>query len=296
MFQQKLNGKWNAASTDNSPTVVSSQITQVVPIKPAVSPNQPMVRKCFNCQSTSHLIGQCPTREECSFQGAKGAPPGHNNTSYGGGNMNNNGRYPRQWFPRNTGGATVSSMTVDAGMGSDDHRPVNQSVAATAACSHIAINETDTSMTVSGVSDKWGATNANPSITVNESDRDIAGVDHTKNILRLAGLNFINVNVGTDDNTIWKALDDGGSEINVVSRDRLVALSIPCKSVGAVVLRQVSGPTINAEFVSLPVRIARPTPRGVNHTEYVTIIAASCDQMSHDIILCAPIVQILIDR
>ena len=133
-------------------------------------------------------------------------------------------------------------------------------------------------MTVSGVSDKWGATNANSSITVNESDRDIAGVDHTKNIIRLAELNFINVNVGTDDNSVWKALDDSGSEINVVSRDRLVALSIPCKSVGAVVLRQVTGPTINAELVSLPVRIARPTPGGVNHTEYVTIVAASCDK------------------
>ena len=281
MFQQKGNGKWNAAATDNSPTVVSSQVTQVVPNKPAVPPNQPMVRTCFNCQSTSHLIGQCLTREKCSFQGAKGAPPDHNNTPYGVSNTNNNGRYPRKWFPRNTGGATVSSMTVDADL-DDGHRPVNQSVAATAACSQIAINETDTSMTVSGVSDKWGATNANPSITVNESDRDIAGVDHTKNILRLAELNFINLNVGTDDNTVWRALDDGGIEIIVMSRDRLVALAVPCKSMGAVVLRQVSGPTINAELVSLPVRIASPTPGGVNHTEYVTIVAASCDQMSHE--------------
>ena len=65
---------------------------------------------------------------------------------------------------------------------------------------------------------------------------------------------------------------------------------------GAFVLRPVSEPTIIAELVSLPVRIASPTPGGVNHTEYVTIVAASCDQISHDFILYAPTVQSLIDR
>ena len=201
MFQQKWNGKWNAAAMDNSPAVASSQVMQVVPSKPAVPPNQPMVRKSINCQSTSYLIGQCPTREKCSFQGA---PTGHNNISYGVGNTDNNGRYPRKWFPHNTGGATVSSLIVDTCMDSDDYRPVNQSMAATVECNHIAIDESDTSMTVSGVSNK--------SITIHDSEMDIAGVNNTNNVVRLAELNFVDLNVGGDDNTVWKSLNDNGSE------------------------------------------------------------------------------------
>ena len=115
-------------------------------------------------------------------------------------------------------------------------------------------------------------------------------------VLHLAELNFIDLNLGGDDHTLWRGLDDGGSEGDVVSRDRLVALGIRWKPRGSITLRQVAGPPIQAEFVSLPIRFANPEPSAVNHTEYVTIMAASCGQMTHDIILCAPTVQRLIDE
>ena len=41
---------------------------------------------------------------------------------------------------------------------------------------------------------------------------------------------------------------------------------------------------------------ANPEPGGVNNTEYMTIRAAGCRQMIHDIRLCAPTAQLLIDR
>ena len=81
-----------------------------------------------------------------------------------------------------------------------------------------------------------------------------------------------------------------------MNRDRLAALGVPCKSMGAVILRQVAEPPISAELISLSVRIANTPPCGINRIEYVPIVAASCDQMSHDFILCAPTVQILVDR
>ena len=58
----KGNGKWNAPPTEKNPIVASSQVTHVTPqSKPVVLPfNQSTVRRCFNCQSPSHLIGQCP--------------------------------------------------------------------------------------------------------------------------------------------------------------------------------------------------------------------------------------------
>ena len=71
---------------------------------------------------------------------------------------------------------------------------------------------------------------------------------------------------------------------------------VPYKSLGAVILRQVAGTPVSAEWISLSVRIANTPPSGINRTEYVTIVAASCDKMSHDFILCAPTVQILVDR
>ena len=64
----------------------------------------------------------------------------------------------------------------------------------------------------------------------------------------------------------------------------------------SITLRQVAGPPIQAELVSLPIRVANPVLGAVNHTEYVTVMAASCGQMTHDIILCAPTVQRLIDE
>ena len=91
-------------------------------------------------------------------------------------------------------------------------------------------------------------------------------------------------------------MDDAGSELDVVSLDRMAALDIPWKSEGPITLRQVAGPPISAELISLPIRVANPELGGVKNTEYVTIRAAGCRQMTHDIILCAPTVQLLIDR
>ena len=75
-----------------------------------------------------------------------------------------------------------------------------------------------------------------------------------------------------------------------------MSLGVPYKSLGAVILRQVAGNPISAEWITLTVRIANTPPSGINRNEYVTIVAASCEQMSHDFILCAPTVQILVDR
>jgi len=206
------------------------------------------------------LIGQCPTREKAGFPNAKSAPVVTNTGPYGG------SRYPqRKWVPRNTS-ATVSLMTVDTGSVESRENP-------TAACSHVAID--DTTMVASAVSNEA----SNP---VHGSARDTDVVPDGPIILHLAELNFIDLNIGGDDHTLWRGLDDAGSEVNVVSRDRLVSLGIPYKPMGSITLRQVAGPPIQAELVSLPLRVANPVPGAVNHTEYLTIMAASCGQMTHD--------------
>ena len=59
------NGKWNAPPTGQDPITASTQMTEVMPqSKSVVLPsNQSTVRRCFNCQPPTHLIGQCPVRE-----------------------------------------------------------------------------------------------------------------------------------------------------------------------------------------------------------------------------------------
>ena len=182
------------------------------------------------------------------------------------------------WVPRNTG-TTVSLMTVDTGSVESRENP-------TAACSHVAID--DTTMVASAVSNEA----SNP---VHGSARDTDVVPDGPIILHLAELNFIDLNVGGDDHMLCRGLDDAGSEVNVVSRDRLVSLGVPYKTVSSITLRQMAGPPLQADLVNLSIRVANPVPGAVNHTGYLPIAAASCGQMTHDIILCAPTVQLLID-
>jgi hypothetical protein len=112
-------------------------------------------------------------------------------------------------------GATGSSMTVETDM----DRPVNQSVTTTVMCNHVAIDEIDAAMTVSEMKDK--------SITVDGGDINTAGVSYTKNVVRLAELKLIEFNVGFDGNKVWRGTDDASSELNVVSKGRVVALVVP---------------------------------------------------------------------
>ena len=72
-------------------------------------------------------------------------------------------------------------------------------------------------------------------------------------VLRLAELNFLDINVAGDNHTLWRGLNDAGSELDVVSLDRRTALDIPWKSEGPITLRQVAGPPISAELISLPI-------------------------------------------
>ena len=68
-------------------------------------------------------------REKAGFPNAKSAPVVTNTGPYSG------SRYPpRKWAPRNTG-ATVSLMTINTGSVESRENP-------TAACSHVAIDET----------------------------------------------------------------------------------------------------------------------------------------------------------
>jgi len=179
-------------------------------------------------------------------------------------------RFPqRKWAPRNNTGATVSLMTVDTVAAGNRGNP-------TAACNHVAIDETTVS--ANGISEASNCVHAGARNTA---------VPDGPIVLRLAELNFLDINVAGDDHTLYRGLDDAGSELDVVSLDRMAALDIPWKSDGPITLRQVAGPPISAELISLPIRVANPEPGGVNNTEYVTIRAAGCRQMTHDIILCA---------
>jgi hypothetical protein len=159
-------------------------------------------------------------------------------------------------------------MTVDTVAAGDRGKP-------TAACNHVAIDETTVS--ASGISEESNCVHAGARDTV---------VPDGPIVLRLAELNFLDINVAGDDHPLWRGLDD--AELDVVSLDCMAALDIPWKSDGPITLRQVAGPPISAELISLPIRVANPEPGGVNNTEYVTIRAAGCRQMTHDIILCAP--------
>ena len=130
----------------------------------------------------------------------------------------------------------------------------------------------------------------------NAAEMDIAGVNNTKNVVRLAELNFVDLNVGGDDNTVWSALIDNDSEVDIVSRERVVALAMPYRSMGSIMVPQMSGPPIKAELITLSLRIAKTPPCGVNRTEYFYTTAACCSQMAHDMILRTPTVRLLIDR
>ena len=98
------------------------------------------------------------------------------------------------------GGATGSSMTVETGM----DRPANQRENPTAARSHVAIDETTVS--ANGISEA--------SNSVHVGARDTAVPDGPI-VLRLAELNFIELNLAGDDhNNVWRGTDDASSEVN----------------------------------------------------------------------------------
>jgi hypothetical protein len=112
-------------------------------------------------------------------------------------------------------------------------------------------------------------------------------------IVKLAELHYLKVDVFGADHC-WKALLDGGSEVDVINRAKLIQLSVPYDVVGEVALRPMAGPSIPAQLVRLQVRIS-PDSEYTNSTEYISIVAAACDDLHDELILSEPTVQRLID-
>ena len=89
-------------------------------------------------------------------------------------------------------GATVSLMTVDT---ESRENP-------SAACSHVAIDET-TMVSTDVINEALNH--------VHGSARDTEVVSDCPIVLQLAELNFIDLNIGGDDHTLWRGLDDASS-------------------------------------------------------------------------------------
>jgi hypothetical protein len=118
------------------------------------------------------------------------------------------------------------------------------------------------------------------------SDNDFVSV-------KLAELHYVKVNL-YGANYGWNALVDGGSEIDVVNRAKLIELSIPHEVVGNVALRPMAGPSIPAQLVKLQVRISTESEYS-NQAEFVSIVAAACNDLHDELILSEPTFQRLID-
>src|SRR5208282_4156108 len=126
-------------------------------------------------------------RERASFHNARSASVATNTGPYSG------SRFPQhKWAPRNNTGATVSVMTVYTVAAGNRGNP-------TAARNHVAIDETTVSANC--ISEASNCVYAGARDTV---------VPDGPIVLRLAELNFLDINVAGDDHTLWRRLDDAG--------------------------------------------------------------------------------------
>jgi hypothetical protein len=107
--------------------------------------------------------------------------------------------------------------------------------------------------------------------------------------IKSAELHYLDV--GSD--CCWKALQDSGSEIDVVNRSKLMQLLVPRVIAGNVLLRLMAGPAIPAELVEIQVRLIEQSGQA---TDFVSIVAAACEDLHNDLILSQPTVQRLTDR
>src|SRR5664279_5521331 len=242
-----------------------------------LGPDDKSVRRCYICSSTSHLA---------KFHNKDGVATGARNASFN----NSSGhmpRYGRAWLP--LGGAvnaigTSSNETAVKFM--DDCRPsavsTDESNSA-AQCNKIKCIVNDAPSTAVRMGD-----------LIQNKTAPIVSHNYEECVsVKLAELHYLKVNLFGAD-YCWNALVDGGSEVDVVNRAKLKQLAIPHEVVGEIALRPMAGPSIQAQLVKLQVRIS-PESECSNQTEYVSIVAAACDDLHDELILSEPTIQLLID-
>src|SRR5664279_2260127 len=117
---------------------------------------------------------------------------------------------------------------------------------------------------------------------------NIAGVS-----FKLAELHYIDVDV-FGANYCWKSLLDSGTEVDCINMNKLIQMSVPHTIVGDIALRPMAGLSIPAQLVKINVRISSDREQP-NHSDFVEIVAAACDDLHDEIILSEPTLQCLID-
>jgi hypothetical protein len=215
-------------AANNSGPTSASPLTSL-----PVSGNKP-VRKCFVCSSENHIAKFCTNKGGA----ASGAKSGPSNNSGG-----NGPRYGRTWLPRggavNAIGASVNETVVK--VADDSSLPAASDCDTNSAAQCNKVNCVVRDATKTGDS------------THNKTLPSVCNCNNDDVIVKLAELHYLKVDVFGADHC-WKALLDGGSEVDVINRAKLMQLSVPYDVVGDVALRPMAGPSIPAQLVRLQVQ------------------------------------------
>ena len=216
-------------------------------------------KRCWQCNSTSHLSFQCTVRPRKGATGAKSLPYNSAGTS-------------KSALPGPTGhqpnrvmhGAGVNSVGAETEVKlaelQDDVRGGMH-----AQCNKVCLSPSDTS-------------NSSVELAQDESQ------------FKLAQLHYIHVNIVGSD-YCWRALHDSGSEVDVIDRHKLIQLCVPHEVVGNIALRPMAGPVIPAQLVKIKMCLAESTGQA---TSYFNLVVAACDDLHDELILSEPNVQRLI--
>jgi hypothetical protein len=201
------------------------------------------VKRCYNCDSTSHLSFQCtaPPKEG----GVKSAVYTATKSVLSGTNSQQANRF--------TNRAAVNSISNDHELfvTNNDVRSITQ-----ANCSKVCVTE-----------------NQVMSVDVLNEFTKLDNVDvNTEAQLKLAQLHYLKVNIH-GSNYCWRALHDSGSEVDVIDRNKLKHLCLPHEVVGSIALRPMAGPAIPAELVKIKMRLTESADLENN---YIDIVMAAC--------------------
>lgn len=257
----QINESLRPHSVNDSSHVDNNGKKNVKPINKGQDPTgEQGIKRCWQCDSTSHLSFQCTVRpKEGASNNAKSAYSANRSVLPG-----NSG----QQASRTVHGAAVNSVGSDTHLKVivDDVRgPVN------AQCNKVCMLSEQIS-------------NASSHLELNKQDTD------NEAQLKLAQLHYLQVNILGSD-YCWRALHDSGSEVDVIDRHKLNECGVPHEVVGSIALRPMAGPAIPAQLVKIKMCLIDSSGQVA---DYVNLVVAACDELHDELILSEPTVQRLI--
>ncbi len=109
-------------------------------------------------------------------------------------------------------------------------------------------------------------------------------------------MKYLNVHLRGDNDHVWRATYDTGTEISVIRESLLESRGVQFTYVGKIQLRPMAGPSIPARLVRVHVKLVDETANDNGGCDYTSIIVAACDGLHDELILSGSVADDLIDK